>query len=241
MVQIKIQRPSAGVLSRMRNGHAVRIHAHVSGEGLSIDVNPETYDSWTHAFKKGKAIQYAMSPDEIAGSGLKGCGAREDYFKTTAIGKAGKSSRGRKVANAITDRVIQGISTGTGLGHGLGGIDLHALNQLTGQHMGFLSHANRGLALAGLENDKIAHGLATARGQHGVGLYAQSHSHPMGSGVRTDPMSRLHEFSSIGRHGNLLGGRLPPALMSQPLSQNFQWGSRLPVQYQSIGKGIGIP
>ena len=67
MVQIKIQRPSAGVLSRMRNGHAVRIHAHVSGEGLSIDVNPETYDTWTHAFRKGKAIQYAMSPDEIAG------------------------------------------------------------------------------------------------------------------------------------------------------------------------------
>ena len=233
MVQIKIQRPSAGVLSRMRNGHAVRIHAHIDGEGLILDVNPETYDSWTHAFRKGKAIQYAMPPDEIAGSGL-----RDDLIKTgNAIGRAGKTKRGRQIMGALTDRAVKEIS-----GHGLGmGVDLHALNQLTGQHMGFLSHANRGLALAGLENDKIAHGLATARGQHGVGLYAQAHSHPMGSGVRTDPMSRLHEFSSIGRHGNLLGGGLPPALMSQPLSQNFQWGTRLPVQYQSIGKGIGIP
>ena len=169
---------------------------------------------------------------------IRGGDLRSDLIKTgNAIGRAGKTKRGRQIMGALTDRAVKEIS-----GHGLGmGVDLHALNQLTGQHMGFLSHANRGLALAGLENDKIAHGLATARGQHGVGLYAQAHSHPMGSGVRTDPMSRLHEFSSIGRHGNLLGGGLPPALMSQPLSQNFQWGTRLPVQYQSIGKGIGIP
>lgn len=257
MVQIKIQRPSSGVLSRMRNGHPVRVKPHIDGEGMAIEVHPETYDSWTHAFKKGKAIQWALKPEEIKGSGLGGKLSLGKVMK--GVEKVAKSPAGKKIIKKVSDVVMKhgekaldnyldSKSGGEGLyaqphGRGLGGaIDLQRLNELTGQKMGMLSHANRGIALAGLENDKIAHGLATARGQHGSGLYAQAHAHPMGRSPRTEA-HRLHEMGSVGKMGNLMthGSGLPAALLSQPQSQNFQWGSRLPVAYQHIsqtGRGL---
>ena len=423
MVQIRIQAPSSAVMSRMRNGHPVRMKPHIDGEGLTIDVAPETYDAMTRSFRKGKATQIALRPDEIQGSGLKGSGwydsakatakaianskTAKDFAKKkadeaieyatrmaeesgyvpkelTEAGKkyakqyasntiekgvgltgrkpvgmgrlldleearrhakpvggsadrdqyvarmkdaiakisakrtaekkaliakreANKASRSapiegegwydsakataKAIANSKTakdyakkkaDEAIEyatrmaeesgyvpkeltqagnkyakqyaskTIEAGVGLGGRLnsnawmtgGGAlspeKLEALNQLTGQRMGFLSHANRGLALAGLEGDRIAHGLATARGQHGTGLYAQSGAHPMGRSSRTASHG-LHEMGSVGKGGNLMGAGLPPALTSQPASQNFQWGSRLPVAYQHIsqtGKGL---
>ena len=365
MVQIKIQAPSSAVMSRMRNGHPVRMKPHCDGEGLTIDVAPETYDAMTRSFRKGKATQIALRPDEIQGSGFFDSASKmaksvansktaKDFAKKKAdeaieyatrmaeesgyvpkeLTEAGKKYAkqyanktiekgvgltGRKpvgmgsfpntvaghaqaqkmsiaktmakrtakksalmegsgwyesakatakaVANSKTakdyakkkaDEAIEyatrmaeesgyvpkeltqagnkyakqyankTIERGVGLGGGLGGAlspaKLEALNQLTGQRMGFLSHANRGLALAGLENDKIAHGLATARGQHGTGLYAQSGAHPMGRSSRTASHG-LHEMGSVGKGGNIMcGSGLPPALTSQPASQNFQWG-----------------
>lgn len=70
----------------------------------------------------------------------------------------------------------------------------------------------------------------------GQGLYAQSR----GRGVRSHKKG-LREVASMGIHGNLLGHGLPPALMSQPYSSNFQMASRLPPAYASIIKsGSGL-
>jgi hypothetical protein len=45
---------------------------------------------------------------------------------------------------------------------------------------------------------------------------------------------RMGEKGSVGIHGNLLGMGMPPALMSQPFSANFQMASRLPPAFAPI-------
>lgn len=44
----------------------------------------------------------------------------------------------------------------------------------------------------------------------------------------------VREKGSVGIHGNLLGMGLPPALMSQPYSANFQMASRLPPAFAPV-------
>lgn len=44
----------------------------------------------------------------------------------------------------------------------------------------------------------------------------------------------MREKGSVGIHGNLLGMGMPPALMSQPFSANFQMASRLPPAFAPI-------
>ena len=68
----------------------------------------------------------------------------------------------------------------------------------------------------------------------GGGLYLTSGSR--GRGIRSRG-SATTEKSSVGVHGNLLGHGLPPALMSQPYSSNFQMASRLPPAYANMIKG----
>ena len=53
-----------------------------------------------------------------------------------------------------------------------------------------------------------------------------------GMGMRG--MGSHREKSSVGIHGNLLGMGMPPALMSQPFSANFQMASRLPPAFSPI-------
>ena len=68
----------------------------------------------------------------------------------------------------------------------------------------------------------------------GGGLYLTS---SRGRGIRSRAKSAGAEKSSIGIHGNLLGHGLPPALMSQPYSSNFQMASRLPPAFAPIIRG----
>jgi hypothetical protein len=76
---------------------------------------------------------------------------------------------------------------------------------------------------------------AVGRGLGG-GLYAQGRAR----GIRSREKGSK-ESASIGIHGNLLGHGLPPALMSQPYSSNFQMASRLPPAYANmINSGGGL-
>ena len=49
-------------LSKLRNGHPVRIK---KGKGFNLIVHPERYDIITHTFGKNKALEIALSPEEI--------------------------------------------------------------------------------------------------------------------------------------------------------------------------------
>lgn len=49
-------------LSKLRNGHPVRVK---QGRGFNLLVHPERYDIITHTFSRGKALEIALSPEEI--------------------------------------------------------------------------------------------------------------------------------------------------------------------------------
>ena len=52
-------------LSKLRNGHKVRVKPAMEGMGFCMIVKPETYDSVSRAFGRGKGIEIALSPEEI--------------------------------------------------------------------------------------------------------------------------------------------------------------------------------
>jgi hypothetical protein len=53
-------------LSRMRKGHPVRIRPPMEGEGVVVIVDPSTYDLATRTFSRGKGMQLALTPTELA-------------------------------------------------------------------------------------------------------------------------------------------------------------------------------
>lgn len=55
-------------LSRLRNGHKVRIKPHISGRGFNMIVKPEKYNIISRAFGRGKGVEVALSPEEILGN-----------------------------------------------------------------------------------------------------------------------------------------------------------------------------
>jgi len=58
-------RASGKQLSKLRNGHKVRVRPAMQGEGIGVIVSPETYNQLTNTFRKGKGAELALSPPEI--------------------------------------------------------------------------------------------------------------------------------------------------------------------------------
>jgi hypothetical protein len=52
-------------LSRLRNGHRVRISGAIKGEGINLLVDPSKFDQMTRSFAKGMASQVQLAPEEI--------------------------------------------------------------------------------------------------------------------------------------------------------------------------------
>lgn len=52
-------------LSKLRNGHKVRVKPAMEGKGFCMIVKPETYDYVSRAFGRGKGVELALSPEEI--------------------------------------------------------------------------------------------------------------------------------------------------------------------------------
>jgi len=52
-------------LSKLRNGHNVRIKPAIEGEGFNLMVDPSKYRAVTKSFQKNKGIQIQLSPEEI--------------------------------------------------------------------------------------------------------------------------------------------------------------------------------
>ena len=129
-------------------------------------------------------------------------------------------------------------------------------NAHTGQDMGRLEKATVGKAVADLSLAELEGLIAKKRASMGMisqpeldtsgGRSMSQYADPVGHGLYAQGRGirqRRHrqEKSSIGIHGNLLGAGLPPALMSQPYSSNFQFSSRLPPAFQAIHKsGSGL-
>ena len=65
MVQVVEIGASPKQLSKLRNGHRVRIRPAVMGKGVCVVVNPENYDLITRTFSRNKGLEISLSPEEI--------------------------------------------------------------------------------------------------------------------------------------------------------------------------------
>jgi len=90
MRMIHVKKLSPAVMSRIRNGHKVRL---MEGQGTQLVVHPNQYNAISKCFLKNKGIQISLSPPEIdanrqvEGEGIFGKKA-DKAFKKAGIKKA---------------------------------------------------------------------------------------------------------------------------------------------------------
>ena len=80
-------------ISRLRNGHRVRIKPRMSGKGYCMIVNPSHYSTISRSFGRGKGVELALSPEEIlqnqqsrGDAGMEGEGIFDDIGKAVSKG-----------------------------------------------------------------------------------------------------------------------------------------------------------
>ena len=132
-------------------------------------------------------------------------------------------SGGRRVLAPYTDAV----------GRGFGDMKI---GRMLGGYGSLSPMARAELAKQGI-TDEASYSAYVSRGK-GFGDIRMARR-PMGADPATYTPIRLRggrmgEKGSVGIHGNLLGMGMPPALMSQPFSANFQMASRLPPAFAPI-------
>jgi len=239
-----------------------------AGEGMTLCVSPANYNHITRSFAKGKGLNVSLSPEEMAenhGKGLfdavkKGAKSFTDKATDKIIAHAVKKGEEH------LDRALSGKGTKKGQmrmtarkayedtpsqrGGALDSQILEKINDYTGQNLGHLAKSSAVQAGARMLRGNMDGAFARAlqRVPIGMGLSAEPSGYglsaePGGMGLSAEPMGgrlmRRREMSSVGCGGNLLG--MPPALMSQPYSANFQFASRLPPAYASqIRSGSGL-
>ena len=111
-MKVKIKRPSDKVISRMRNGHMVRM---MKGEGLEIMMKPMKAMSMEKKHSKGKGVQMALDPEELmANRGIEGEGIFgkkvDKLLKKTGLKKAAYT-----IGAAAKPFVQEGIAAATQL------------------------------------------------------------------------------------------------------------------------------
>jgi hypothetical protein len=145
--------------------------------------------------------------------------------------------------NKITPHTLQGQVAQNEL--------FHQLNEHLGTNYGNLASANLGNALA--HKARAEMNTAQIEGAKGNGLYAGGTGlyaggaglYAGGAGLYaggTGLHSRHREVGSVGRMGSFVSAKtqLPPALLSQPFSANFQFQHTLPPAFQKYNRGGGL-
>lgn len=64
MQSIKVKM-SPKQISKIRNGHKVRVRPDMEGEGVCLIIKPETYDIVTRTFSRNKGLDISLDPEEI--------------------------------------------------------------------------------------------------------------------------------------------------------------------------------
>lgn len=102
MVQSVMVKVSPKQMSKLRNGHKVRVRPpEMEGEGVCVVVNPENYSIISRTFSKNKGAEIMLSPEEIvankeASSSMEGKGIFGKHFD-----RGLKKLIGKKAVRAI--------------------------------------------------------------------------------------------------------------------------------------------
>lgn len=65
MQKVDIKPLSPKQLSKLRNGHKVRVYRPIEGNGMSLYVNPMNYNQMTRSFYKDSGTNIYLSPEEL--------------------------------------------------------------------------------------------------------------------------------------------------------------------------------
>lgn len=239
-------------LSRLRNGHRVRIRSPIEGTGINLLIDPSKYNAVSKSFLKGSAYQMQLSPDElmanrsavqqgeIEGQGIFAGGKLSAKKIGSVLKKAGKKTlEGLKTGeaevrkNPVSRSIIKEgapllVEEGIKAAWVAKGGD-----PKTGAKLGKVGAAG---TRAGLK--EVGYGLYA--GSSGSGLYAGSSGRgimggTMCGGALPAPRSRMPEMSSISIGGNLLSRSMNPALQSDAMGANFAMNTQLPPSFQRGG------
>jgi hypothetical protein len=231
---------SPSQLRKLRKGLPVRVK---KGTGFNVIVHPTTYNRVSRAFAKNKGLELALSQEELKhnenyeeGDDMRNMFSEQSSMipSPSAPSKLGElqqpQSRGtegqglfRKAKRHVKDHV-----------------DRAKLAQTLNDH---LDTNYDYMGRAGIDN-AIQMGKQAAMSKMGINarkalsgmLNSDDHEH--------EPPSRMYikggslsERSTTGLNGGMLHTFVPPALISQPFSANFQMQHFLPPQFQHFEQG----
>jgi hypothetical protein len=232
-------------LSRLRNGHRVRIKSPVSGMGFNLIVDPSKFDAATRSFSRGSAYQIQLTPDElmanrqavdegeIEGEGIFAGGKMK-------IGKAFKKF-GKKLESA-GKKAVKGLAAGEKAVRKspVGRTIVKKVAPMLAEEgiKALATYAGADPASAKLLGKIGSEGSKAGLTEAGYGMYAGRGMYAgtgMCGGRLAGPPSRMPEMSSMSSMtqigGSLLSSR-NPALMSDPMGANFHMSTQLPVNLQ---------
>jgi hypothetical protein len=103
-----------------------------------------------------------------------------------------------------------------------------------------ISNAQNQLSRNSLINDRVnnlqdTYNMGLAQVSQAPTIPAK-HVRVLGSGINHKHLHKRREVSSVGLNGRFVD-TLPPAMMSQPFAQNFQFQHFLPPAYQKYSGG----
>lgn len=218
-----ILRPSDKQMSRLRNGHKVRVQRGIEGEGMNLLVNPSRLNQITRSFDKGKGIMVALSPEEIAankeieGEGI--FGKKFDKLLKKGGIKKGVFAAAAALKPAVKELIKEGVKQAPPKYQ-------PAAKAAAAMATKYLEDPEKYQSVKGsleLAKTGAAEGGAEFAKQQ-VGAYRGKKSAPVKGGA----MMRGCGISGRGSLLNVGNSLLPPALQSQNASANFNMWTQLP-------------
>jgi len=235
---------SPAQLRKLRKGQKVRVK---KGTGFNIIVHPQTYNRVSRAFAKNKGLELELSQEELKhneaeyeegddmrslfnskGSMIPSPSAPSKMGEVQEPVSRGTEGQGlfRKVKRSVKDHVERSKLANSLNDHlqsnydymGRAGIDnaIKTAKQASMSKMGINARKAISAALDGNDDDDNT----------------------------TPPRSRMYikggslsERGTTGLNGSMIHTFVPPALISQPFSANFQMQHFLPPQYQHFEQG----
>ena len=206
-------------------------------QGISKAISPEAHgiarEGTAFPARTLPASGPALTPSPMTGGKIgrvKKAHKWQTFVDTTlrdTIDTAGKAGRVYNDTTSPMERMGFGIS-----GRGVHDQLHDALNHQLGTNYGYLARAGMDNFLNSKNSALMnKHGIDARRGLAALhrGYDAlEPHSRLVGGAI---------EKSTVGLKGSMLHAYMPPALVSQPFSANFQFQHFLPVQYQHFNSG----
>jgi hypothetical protein len=101
---------SKAQLSKLRNGHGVRITPAVVGRGVELIIDPMTYKNMARKLEKGKGVIMKMGSNEIEMNKMEGSGLFAGMGN--ASGKINRFKKAEKWRDFAGDTVDRGLDLG---------------------------------------------------------------------------------------------------------------------------------